>query len=219
MHFSAEPYTSSSWFSWSALTWFGDSGLLLPAAAALGLAFLIAPGSRAMAVRWAIAFGGVGLLTLVTKIAFMGWGIGSAAADFTGLSGHSALSAAFWPVVAWLVGRNRRQPMRGLLIVSGFMFAAAIGFSRIPLDAHSPSEVLAGLLVGFLGSAWFMSQSRESRSPLRIFVSGAMVFVAGLVVFQHGRPAPTTQLIEVTVVRLLGVTEPYTRADLHTGRI
>ncbi|QHI96990.1 hypothetical protein GT347_02705 [Xylophilus rhododendri] len=208
-----------SWFSWSSLTWFGDTALLLPAAAALGLAFLLRPGARMLAFRWALAFGSVGFLVLATKIAFIGWGIGNAAADFTGLSGHSALSAVFWPVVGWIAARNHGVVLRRLAIGGGVAFALGIGLSRLVLHLHSPSEVVSGLLVGFSASAWLIGSSRQGVGPLRTVVSFAAVFVLGLILVRHGTPAPTTQLIEVTVVRLLGKTEPYTRDDLRAGRI
>ena len=42
-----------------------------------------------------VAFGITGTVVCISKLAFMGWGIGIREIDFTGFSGHTALSTAF----------------------------------------------------------------------------------------------------------------------------
>lgn len=205
----------SPWLTWTSLTWFGDSALLLPAALLLGLALLASRGSRILALRWGAAFGSAGLLVLVTKIAFIGWGIGIAAVDFTGLSGHSALSATFWPVAGWMATQNRSRATRVAGIAVGCLFALGIGVSRVVLEMHSVSEVVSGLLLGFVLSSWFLRPVQASARLVPLLAPVALVLVVGLIVMQHGRPAPTTQLVEATVVRALGKSAPFTRRDLH----
>ncbi|WP_249405047.1 MULTISPECIES: phosphatase PAP2 family protein [unclassified Stenotrophomonas] len=108
-------------------------------------------------VRWALALSVVGLTVLASKLAFLGWGIGVARLDFTGFSGHAAMSAAVWPMVMYVaVGRSPRWAA-----LLGFALAAAIGYSRIPLNAHSWSEIGAGLALGALGTAWVLGREKK----------------------------------------------------------
>jgi len=205
----------SPWLTWRSLTWFGDSALLLPAGAAVGFALLFTRGWFMLAFRWALAFGGVGFVVLATKVAFVGWGIGSAAADFTGISGHTALASVFWPAACWMATDSRSRSVRRVCIVFGALLAAAVGYSRLVLDAHSASEVASGLTLGYLASAWFITgASRVIRSAISL-APVALLVTAALVVLLHGRPAPTTPLIERVVVRILGISQPFTRHDLH----
>jgi len=46
-----------------------------------------------------------------------------------------------------------RRPMRAWLIVIGAIVVLAIGFGRVALGVHHPSDVLAGWALGY---AWFV---------------------------------------------------------------
>lgn len=204
--------------NWASLTWFGDSNLLLPAAAALAVALLLSRSTRPLTPRWVLAFGLTGFVVLAAKIAFVAWGIGSAELDFTGFSGHSALSACFWPVWAWLLTARLEKPaISRAAIGAGYLVAIAIAFSRLMLEVHSVSEVVSGLVIGAAGSAWFLAGARR-RNPLRPALPAALatlLFMAAMTVALHGRPAPTTHWIEKTTMRMLGITTPFTRHDLR----
>ena len=208
----------SPWLTWRTLTWLGDSTLLLPAAAAVGLALVFTRGWFRLALRWAVAFGSTGFLVLATKVAFVGWGIGSASADFTGISGHSALAAGFWPVLGWLAVDRRSAPLRGCAIGLGVALALAVGYSRLTLSAHSTSEVITGLALGLLASAWFLRTALRRPRPGFSLAPLAIGMTLALIALLHGRPAPTTPLIEKLVVRALGISQPFTRHDLHRRR-
>jgi membrane-associated phospholipid phosphatase len=67
-------------------------------------------------------------------------------------SGHSATSAAFYAVAALLLGRGRRRAGRALLAGLAVGLAVAVAASRVLLDVHWVSDVVAGLLLGW---AWF----------------------------------------------------------------
>ncbi len=81
---------------------FGDSTVLLPSAAALFIVLMLRKTSRLLAWQWSLLFGITGAIVCASKLAFMGWGLGIRELDYTGFSGHSALSAAFWPIFLWL---------------------------------------------------------------------------------------------------------------------
>ena len=207
--------------SWTSLTWFGDSNLLLPAGAAMAMAMalLMQRSARGLAVRWLLAFGLTGFVVLATKIAFVAWGIGSAELDFTGFSGHSALSACFWPVWAWLVTAWLDKPAAcRAAVVAGYLLALAIAVSRLMLEVHSVSEVVSGLIVGTGASLWFLAGTRE-RKPVRRPAIASAMFALGttalMTVALHGRAAPTTHWIETSIMQMLGITTPFTRHDLR----
>ena len=89
--------------AWPVVTHLGSAGLMLPVAALTTLGLWLA-GRRAAVAVWLAALGAGAALVLASKLAFMGWGIGSVALDFTGISGHSMLATAILPVwLAWLL--------------------------------------------------------------------------------------------------------------------
>ncbi|OWQ85160.1 hypothetical protein CDN99_23090 [Roseateles aquatilis] len=107
------------------------------------------PAQRGVARRWLLGFVAAVSLTLASKVAFMGWGIGSADWDFTGFSGHAMSAASVLPLLAWLglqACASARWRAAGLLLAYGL--AAGIAYSRLPVGAHSPSEALLGFLLG-----------------------------------------------------------------------
>src|SRR5437868_4928886 len=83
------------------ITRFGEMGIVLPLVAALALWILLSARSLRPVMGWLLPLGLAILLTSLSKIAFIGWGLGIAALDFTGFSGHAMFSAAIYPVLAY----------------------------------------------------------------------------------------------------------------------
>jgi membrane-associated phospholipid phosphatase len=71
-------------------------------------------------------------------------------------SGHSATSAAFYAGVALLLGRRRGHAARAVLTGLAVGIAVAVASSRVLLDVHWLSDVIAGLLLGW---AWFAASA------------------------------------------------------------
>jgi membrane-associated phospholipid phosphatase len=67
-------------------------------------------------------------------------------------SGHSATAAAFYAAAALLLGRRRGHVARAALTGFAVGVAVAVASSRVLLDVHWLSDVIAGV---FLGWAWF----------------------------------------------------------------
>jgi membrane-associated phospholipid phosphatase len=200
---------------WLALTWLGDSGLLLPMALLLTLWFAVPRRTRPSACLWVLCFGLAGAGILVSKLAFMGWGLGSARLNFTGISGHTAISASVWPVALWLLSSRASHRLRVALVVLGWLLAAAIGVSRLALYAHSGSEVAAGLALGVATSGCFLALQRRLAPPAQHGALVALSLMAPLLLLHPGERAPTQQALEGIAVRLAGVERPFTRADLQ----
>ena len=151
--------------SWRTLTYFGDSMLLIPTAVIIALVLPWKSDNRRTVWYWLLAFGLAGLLVSISKIMFLGFGIGSARYNFTGFSGHSAMSATLWPVMMWLISARWPTFWRALTIGIGYLIPLMVGLSRLVIHAHSVSEVLAGLMLGFtLSSAFLLSQRRARKA-------------------------------------------------------
>ena len=67
-------------------------------------------------------------------------------------SGHSATAAAFYAAAALVLGRGRPRLERALLAGGAVTIAVAVAGSRVLLDVHWLSDVIAGLALGW---AWF----------------------------------------------------------------
>jgi membrane-associated phospholipid phosphatase len=201
--------------SWYEFTWLGDSGLLLPAAALIALWLLVARATWPAALLWVIVFGTGSSLVLLSKLAFMGWGVGSARFDFTGFSGHTTLSASVWPVALWLMASRSSHAVRVTLACAGWVLALGIGLSRLVIQAHSIAEVAAGFLLGAGVSVVFLAIQHSRPHPRLHWPLVALSLALPLVVLRPGSPAPTQDLLERIAMRLAGTDRVFTRDDLH----
>jgi undecaprenyl-diphosphatase len=62
-------------------------------------------------------------------------------------SGHAAMAAAFYGFLAFSLARKNPRS-RALIWLAAFLLAFLIGFSRVYLGVHYPSDVVAGWLLG-----------------------------------------------------------------------
>ncbi|HEJ9095232.1 TPA: phosphatase PAP2 family protein [Serratia odorifera] len=200
---------------WYFLTFFGDSMLLLPCSLILFVVLLIPHATRTAGWQWALIFGGVGGIVCLSKLAFMGWGIGSERYDFTGFSGHSALAASIWPPLLWALTGRLSHPLRRLALVASVILPLTIGISRLAIHVHSPSEVISGLMLGYLASMLFLWLQRGKPLPQLSWPQIAVTLAVPLILMGQRQPAPTQGLLEHIATVLAHIERPYTRADLH----
>lgn len=197
---------------WPVITRFGEAQILLPALLVLLVwFFFIKPHGRRTATVWMTCVSAAALLTTLTKLAFIGWGVGWARFNFTGISGHAMFAAAIIPLLMAAAFSTQNPRMRRVAVGLGCGLALIVAVSRVTTGAHSISESVAGFLVGTLASgvALTLAQAPPVKVP-RLMLAGLCGCLALLLL---GTPtAPTHALVTRLALRLSGNEQPYTRA-------
>lgn len=205
--------------NWHWLTFFGDSMLLLPCAVLIVILLLWKADTRRTCWQWLLLFGAAGTIVVISKLAFMGWGIGSRLFNFTGFSGHSALSASIWPVMIWILTSRAPRSLRLAAVAGGYCLALAVGVSRVLIHAHSVSEVVAGLALGVTISLSFLllQYSRHTHIHHLSYGQVTVVLLLPLLLVIQGKKAPTQGLLEQIAATVAPKGRIFTRADLFAG--
>jgi hypothetical protein len=197
------------------LTHGGNSVLLLNAALILML-WMLAGRAWGLAVRWQLALGGAVSLVLASKIAFLGWGLGSARLDFTGISGHAMLATAVTPVLVAALTLRCSARVRAWALGASMGLAVAVGLSRLALGVHSVSEVLAGWAVGWVVArvsiAGLVQLRRPMLAPWPMAVALALLLV--LTAPREGYSPETHGVVVNMALWASGRTAPFTRSML-----
>jgi hypothetical protein len=195
---------------WIQITAFGGAGLTLPLAVTIAL-WLALGYSLARAAAWLVVLGTGIALVVLTKVAFLGWGIGIRAWDFTGVSGHAMFSSSVYPVAMFLLLARARTPWRLLGITLGLAGGVAVGLSRVALDAHSPSESIIGCLCGGAAALTFIACTWHAQ-PRRWSVTAVAISLALVTLALHGVTVPSQRWVTKVALHLSGHHHPYVRA-------
>jgi membrane-associated phospholipid phosphatase len=216
---------------WLAVTRLGEAQILLPAffAGALWLAFARPAGARGRvaqgtarahdhparhsALRWVAAVAATTIVTTISKLAFLGFGYGIAALDFTGFSGHSMYAWCTLPVLGAIVLGKRGVPV-------GAVLALLITYSRVDLHAHSWSEAISGMVLGIAASWWTLADYLARPGAVRAPWWLPLLLVVWLTLLpMHAPPSRTHALVVTLALKLSGRSRPYTRFELLAGLI
>ena len=205
------PFLSFS--SWLLITGFGSSGVMIPIALALAAWLAAAHNWRAALLWLGLLSAAIGVV-VATKLAFIGWGIGIRSLDFTGISGHSMLSTAVFPVMLDTLLLPARRTVRRLGVAVGLACGVLIGASRFVLQAHSTSEIVAGCLLGAAVALLYVRITRGAEAarlpPLAV---GASVCL--LMATLHGWHVPTQRWVTLIALGLSGHDRPVVRVLWH----
>jgi len=138
------------------LTWLGSTAVIIPAGLAVGLYFLIRRRTwRPLALLAAAVAGAIGLYDIVKPLVsrprppaaiWIGHYTGAAFP-----SGHATQSAAFYAMLAIVLGTGLSSRRRAILWSAAALVVLIVGASRIYLAAHWLTDVLAGYA---LGATW-----------------------------------------------------------------
>lgn len=187
---------------WALFTKLADSNFTLPLAALLAIWLAAARAWRPFFL-WCLLFGSGLLLVVATKIAYIGWGVGIAAIDFTGISGHAMRATAIAPALIYILLQKQTARWQTTGLLCGLGFGIAIGISRLAIHVHSVSEVISGCVMGAVVSLMFIWLIRNYRISFdrRLLVIGMLALLPVLSL----KPAPTESWME-GVARYLGGT-------------
>jgi membrane-associated phospholipid phosphatase len=162
-------------YNWQIITHLGSSGLILPIVALLAVALWQSRQTAVLRI-WLVGMLAATALTLATKIAFMGWGIGIRALDFTGISGHTLLAMTVLPMLFVLVSPPVGKRY-GLML--GLALGVLVGISRIILNMHSLSEVaIAGVLGATIAISAFRAIDAGRQSPRFVQAAPLLLLLA-----------------------------------------
>jgi membrane-associated phospholipid phosphatase len=201
---------------WLLITSLGGAGMTLPIAFAIAI-WLAVGYSWRMAAGWLVLLGVAITVVTATKLAFLGWGVGIRELDFTGVSGHSMLSTAVYPVALFLLLLPARPPVRLAGVVLGLAAGIVVGLSRVVLSAHSPSEAITGCLVGALAALVFVRMAWNAE-PGKLAALPVTVSMLVLAVLVHGVHVPTQRWVTHIALKVSGHERPFIRAKWHAVR-
>ena len=204
--------------AWLLITRLGEAQILLPVALAVSLWLARRRHAWPLVPWWLALLCATAALTLATKLAFIGWGVGSAALDFTGISGHALFAAAVLPPRAGLAAARAARPLQRLAWALGVALAALVAVSRLAIGVHSPSEVASGFVLGALVSLAVLAAVRRRAPPAVPLWLPALMLLWFTGAPAAAPPSQTHGLVTRLALVLSGHETPYTRADLQASR-
>jgi len=202
------------------MMWWRDLSLMgsLVVTGPIGIAiavWLLAGQSWRLTLSWCLLFGAGMAVVVLTKVAFIGWGVGVESIEFSGISGHAMRAAAVFPVAFYLAFR-RAGPRAGLWgALAGVAVALLISISRIQVEAHSVSEAVTGTVLGLMVAAAFIWHA-STEHHLAIGRVLLALCIPVLLIAPRVDPAPTEQWMTQLALLLSGHDEPFTRRQWHT---
>lgn len=88
--------------------------------------------------------------------------------NFSFPSGHATSAFIFYGLLVYLIWKtNLSKPLKWLAASFFILVALAIGFSRVYLRVHYPSDVIAGFCIGFAWicfAIWFLERTKKRAS-------------------------------------------------------
>jgi hypothetical protein len=199
---------------WNSFNLIGSTAVTAPAGVAIAV-WLIASNRWRLALHWACWYGGGMLIVVLSKLAFLGWGLGVPALEFAGFSGHAMRAAAVFPIAFYVALYGAGAPVRRAGVGAGIILALLISVGRCVTHFHSVSEAVGGSLLGLAVAGGFIRGAGEVG---QFVVSRALVLAtvcALLLVTPKVEPVPTEQLLTRFALFLTGRDRPYYRNDWH----
>ncbi len=203
---------------WLAITGIGRFTVLTAVALILAVWFALSRDWRHLLWWVGLYFGGMAVV-VVSKIAFIGWGLGIEAWDYTGMSGHAMRAASVLPVLFWLLAAQHGRAVRWLAGLAGVALAVLICWSRIVVHAHSLAEVVLGGGFGLaLAGVLIRSMAGPDSRPPVAYRWMLAVGLWSMLATPAIRPLPTQLWITRAALMLSGHQHPYTRHNWHLHR-
>jgi hypothetical protein len=195
---------------WSHISALG--GLNLTALGALAsAAWLVGARCWRLSLVWCLLFAGALVVAVGSQVAFIGWGVGLRALDFTGFSGHATRAAAVYPVALFLLFERSPAARRNAAALCGALLGAAVALARIKVGAHAPSEAWSGFGLGLAAALLFVRCACSNRrgAPRPLLVGLALA----LLLLPKAEPADAHQWVTALALAVSGHDRPYLRAN------
>jgi hypothetical protein len=96
-------------------------------------------------------------------------------------------------------------------VIAGLATGVAVGMSRIALDAHSPSEAIAGFVVGALTALVFVRYWWDAQ-PVQLSATAVAVSLVAITIALNSVHLPTHRWITNIALVISGHGHPYIRA-------
>ncbi len=207
------PETSPLLF-WHLLTRLGEAQILLPAMV-LATAWLTwRQGPTRLALGWLASTTLAATITTLSKVAFIGYGVGLPALDFTGISGHAMFAAAVLPPLLRLSAGTLTGRWQTASLVLGYSLAAAVAVSRVMVGVHSWSEVAAGFALGASASGLALLSAQVPAVRIPRWVPAA-VLAWGTLGVAAAPPSRTHDWVTQLALAQSGCNQPYQRWQMH----
>lgn len=196
---------------WHLLTAFGDCAVLLPLTV-VAMAWLISrPATRHNALLWGVTIFSCGALVTLSKLIYMGWGLGIPGLDFTGFSGHTALSSVIWPGIPALLISEKNRRVRWIAVALGVLLAMGVAVSRLGLGVHSVSEVVLGGALGFSLMAGLLFKLHHVTAQIGMPSWRVCLSLLLPLLLCYGRTFPSQHLLKDTAAYISGHASAFTR--------
>jgi len=202
---------------WQNLSLMGSLAVTGPIGVAIAV-WLLAGKSWRLTLSWCLLFGAGMALVVMTKVAFIGWGLGFESVEFSGFSGHAMRAAAVFPVACFLAFRSSGAAARNWAALAGAAVAVLIAVSRVIVLAHSVSEAVTGCVLGLLVAGVFIwHASTEGHLVLsRVLVA---LCIPVLLIAPRVEPIPTEMWVTRLALLLSGHDRPFTRQQWRKPRL
>jgi hypothetical protein len=165
---------------------------------AVGIAVhLIACRAWKSALCWSGMFWAGLTSVALSKLVFLGWGIGVPTFAFQALSGHAFRAAAVIPTLFFVLFKPISTSYARLGVVTGIIISSGIDVLLIFFKFHSFSEVLVSSLIGFGVCLGFIHICRNSTIPKMNYCSASCTILAIFVVFCFSPWSYNNRLLDV----------------------
>ncbi len=201
---------------WQLTTQLGSSSLLLPIML-ISLASLWLTHQKKVVYIWAVTLSLAITITVITKLIFMGWGLGIASLNFTGVSGHTLLATSIFPILFFSAYGGEQEKIRNIGLWLGLMLSFIVGISRVVIGAHSVSEVIAGWVLGLMVCVLVLKTIESHRQRFAYLQLIGLVCMVGLGSTTPNY-LPAHNLLTKLALLMTGHDKPYTRSDLMAAR-
>lgn len=200
--------------AWLLLTRLGEAQVLLPVMGAATLWLWRSNEAGRVARGWLASTALVATLTTASKVAFIGFALGYAPLNFTGISGHAMFAAAVLPVLAVLCAGEASVSRRRVATLAGYSLAVLIAYSRLKVGAHSFSEAVSGLLLGSLASAWVLRRWHVPIARPPLWLAACLALWMAALPFS-APPSLTHDWVVRLSLAVSDRTVPYSRWRMH----